>query len=75
LWTPWLIGWNAWAGREFSLGERSAVELALDVFNIPNRGAAQQFLSGGNRINTANYAGLQNIQVPRAAQLSARWKF
>jgi outer membrane receptor for Fe3+-dicitrate len=75
LWTPWLIAWNARVGREFRLNERSSFEVVADVFNITNRGAAQQFVTDGNRINSSNYGGLQNIQTPRSAQFSVRWKF
>ena len=38
-------------------------------------GAAQQFVTGGNQINSTNYGQMQNVQTPRAAQLSARWRF
>jgi hypothetical protein len=75
LWTPWLIAWNTRFGREFSLGEHSSLELVTDIFNVTNRGAAQQFASGGNQLNSANYGVTQNIQLPRSAQFSARWKF
>ncbi|HEY7180543.1 MAG TPA: hypothetical protein VIC84_03940 [Blastocatellia bacterium] len=75
LWTPWLIAWNARVGREFRLNERSSFEVVADVFNITNRGAAQQFVTDGNRINSSNYGGLQNVQTPRSAQFSVRWKF
>ncbi len=75
LWTPWLITWNARIGREFAVSEHSSFEVAADFFNITNRGAAQQFVTGGNQINGSNYGGLQNIQTPRTAQFSVRWKF
>jgi hypothetical protein len=75
LWTPWLIAWNARGGREFRIKERSTVELYVDFFNITNRGAAQQFVTGGQQINSTNYGGLTNVQLPRSAQFSARWKF
>ena len=75
MWTPWLTTWNTRLGRSFRLSENSSVEVAADIFNLTNRGAAQQPLSGANQINTANYGGFQNIQTPRAAQLSARWRF
>jgi hypothetical protein len=75
LWTPWLITWNSRIGREFRVTERSSVELDFDLFNITNRGAAQQFVTGGQQINSTNYGGLQNIQTPRSAQFSARFKF
>ena len=75
LWTPWLITWNARVGREFRITEHSTLEAASDFFNITNRGAAQQFVTGGQQINSTNYGGLQNIQTPRLAQFSLRYKF
>jgi hypothetical protein len=75
LWTPWLIAWNTRIGREFTVSERSRIEIVADIFNLTNRGAAQQFINGGWQINSANYGGLQNIQTPRSAQFSARWHF
>jgi hypothetical protein len=75
LWTPWLTTWNARVGRAFALREFSSLEVALDTFNLTNRGAAQQFVTGGNQINSSNYGQMQNVQTPRAAQLSARWRF
>jgi hypothetical protein len=75
LWTPWLTTWNTRLGRDFALGEGTSLEIAADVFNITNRGAAQQPVSNAQQINSANYGGFQNIQTPRAAQLSARWRF
>jgi hypothetical protein len=75
LWTPWLIAWNARGGRDFRITEHSTLELYADFFNITNRGGAQQFVTGGQQINSTNYGGLTNIQLPRSAQFSARWKF
>lgn len=75
IWTPWLITWNSRIGRDFRVTEHSAVEIAADFFNITNRGAAQQFVTGGNQINSVNYGGLQNIQTPRSAQFSIRYRF
>jgi outer membrane receptor for Fe3+-dicitrate len=75
LWTPWLITWNARVGREFRLNERSSFEMVAAVFNIANRGAARQSVTGGYQINISNYVDLQNIQTPRSAQFAVRWKF
>jgi hypothetical protein len=75
LWAPWLIAGNAPVWREFRLSEQSAFEVVADFFNLTNRGAAQQFVTNGNQINSSNYGGLQNIQTPRSAQFSVRWKF
>lgn len=75
LWCPWLIALNTHVSRTFRLGERSSIEAALDVFNLTNRGAAQQFVSGANQINSKNYGLTQNIQLPRSGQIVLRWKF
>jgi hypothetical protein len=75
LWTPWLTTWNLRIGRTFPIHEFSSVEVALDTFNLINRGAAQQFVTGGNQINSGNYDQMQNVQPPRAAQISGRWRF
>jgi hypothetical protein len=74
LWTPWLKALNARVGRTFKLAPGSSVDVSLDVLNITNSGAGQQFL-GGNNITSINFGQIQNIQTPRAAQLSARLQF
>lgn len=74
IWTPWLKTWNARVGRTFKLGGVTSVEFDLDVLNIANAGAGQQFL-GGNNLTSVNFGQIQNIQTPRAAQLSARLQF
>jgi hypothetical protein len=74
IWTPWLKAWNARAGRTFNLGSDTSVEFDLDILNIVNAGAGQQFL-GGNNITSANFGQIQNIQTPRAVQASVRLKF
>jgi hypothetical protein len=74
LWTPWLKAWNARVGRSFKLGNSATAELDVDVLNIANAGAGQQFL-GGNNITSANFGLYQNIQTPRAGQLSFRIQF
>jgi hypothetical protein len=61
--------------RSFAVRDFSSLEVALDTFNLTNRGAAQQFVTGGNQINSTNYDQMQNVQTPRAAQISARWRF
>jgi Carboxypeptidase regulatory-like domain/TonB dependent receptor/TonB-dependent Receptor Plug Domain len=75
LWTPWLLQWNARVGRDFRITERQTVLAALDVLNITNQGAAQQFISGANQVNSKNHGGLQNVQLPRQAQVTLRWSF
>lgn len=74
LWTPWLKTWNARVGRRFNLGGGTSAEIDLDIFNIPNAGAGQQFLGGNNNTNV-NFGRYQNIQTPRAGQITARLQF
>jgi hypothetical protein len=74
VWTPWLNTWNARVGRVFSVAG-TKLEASLDVFNITNGGADQQFISGANRINSTNYGLLTNRQLPRSAQAVVRWQF
>ena len=72
---PWLIAWDNRFGRDFPIKERQTIQLAFDIFNITNQGAAQQFVGGGNQINSKNYGLTQNVQLPRSAQVSVRYRF
>jgi hypothetical protein len=74
LWTPWLKTWNARVGRSFKSGNGTSFEIDLDVFNIANAAAGQQFL-GGNNNTSANFGLYQNIQTPRAGQITLRLQF
>jgi hypothetical protein len=74
IYCPWLFQWDASLGREFPLGERQSVEADLDVYNLLNAASAQQFVNGNN-ISSSTFGSLQNIQVPRSAQISLRYKF
>jgi len=79
---PNLILWNIRVGRDFVFGARR-VSVAIDVINVTNRDADQQFQSGGNQLyNTTNYAIApdgsfrgQTRQAPRSGQLSIRFAF
>jgi hypothetical protein len=79
---PNLIIWNIRAGRDFTLGGRK-FDIGVDVINVTNRHADQQFQGGGNQLyNTTNYAIApdgsfrgQTRQAPRSAQLSLRYAF
>jgi hypothetical protein len=79
---PNLIIWNIRAGRDFTLGGRK-FDVGVDVINVTNRHADQQFQGGGNQLyNTTNYAIApdgsfrgQTRQAPRSAQLSIRYAF
>ncbi len=74
IWCPWLYQFNTLVGREFKITERQSIEADLNVYNILNGAAAQQFVNGNN-ISSKTFGSLQNIQVPRSAQISLRYKF
>ncbi len=74
IWCPWLIQWNTLIGRTFPIKHGQSVEADLNIYNVTNRGAAQQFVNGTNSAS-ATFGSLQNIQQPRSAQISVRYKF
>jgi len=74
IWCPWLIQWNTLVGREFRITDRQSVEGDVNVYNLTNRGAGQQFVNGNN-ITSSTFGSLQNIQLPRSAQFSVRYHF
>ena len=74
IWCPWLIQWNTLVGREFRITERQAVEADLNIYNLTNNGAGQQFVNGNNAAS-ATFGQLQNVQLPRSAQISLRYHF
>jgi hypothetical protein len=74
IWCPWLLQWDALAGREFQINDRQSVEVDFNLYNILNGGAAQQFVNGNN-IASSTFGSLQNIQLPRSAQFSVRYHF
>jgi hypothetical protein len=63
LWTPWLTTWNL------------RLDASIDVFNVTNNAADQQFVSGGNQVNSPNFGLLTNRQLPRSAQAVVRLQF
>jgi hypothetical protein len=78
---PNLVVWNLRVGRDFRIGNQR-VEAAFDIFNVTNRGAAQQFLGGGNQLYSPNYAidadgnfRGTSLQFARSGQLMLRWTF
>lgn len=74
IWCPWLVQWNALVGREFLITDRQTVEADLNIYNLTNNGAGQQFVNGNNA-SSATFGQLQNIQQPRSAQISFRYRF
>jgi hypothetical protein len=79
---PTLMVWNVRVGRQVPVAGRH-VHLALDLFNVTNHAADQQFQTGGNQLyNTTNYAIAsdgtfrgQSRQPPRSAEISVRVQF
>ncbi len=74
LWTPWLNTWNVRVGRRFRVAG-TTLDTGIDVFNVTNNAADQQFVSGGNQINSTSFGLLTNRQLPRSAQFVARLQF
>jgi hypothetical protein len=66
--------WNIRIGRQFT-GGRLRIEPSLDVLNVVNAGAFQQFLSGANDQTNANYRLQTNLQTPRTAMFTVRVSF
>jgi len=74
IWCPWLTQWNTLLGREFRITDRQSVEADLNIYNLTNNGAGQQFVNGYNAASTT-FGELQNVQLPRSAQISVRYHF
>jgi hypothetical protein len=79
---PAIVAWNARIGRDFRFTAVRRLELAVDIFNITNRGAVQSFLGGGNQLYSPNFAKRadgtfigSSVQPPRSAQLTARFVY
>ena len=74
IYCPWLIQWNGLVGRDFRITDRQGIEADLNLYNITNNGAAQQFVNGNNAAS-GTFGQLQNVQLPRSAQISVRYHF
>ncbi len=74
IYTPWLLQWNALVGRDFRITDRQGIEADLNVYNLTNNGTAQQFVNGNNAAS-GTFGQLQNVQLPRSAQISVRYHF
>ncbi|HLI75834.1 MAG TPA: TonB-dependent receptor [Acidobacteriaceae bacterium] len=74
IYCPWLLQWNALVGRDFHITDRQTIEADLNLYNMTNNGAAQQFVNGNNAAS-GTFGQLQNIQLPRSAQVSLRYHF
>src|SRR5207247_8468581 len=79
---PTMIGWNVRVGRDVAFGARR-LTFALDVDNVTNNPADQQFQTGGNQLyNAIKYAVApdgsfrgQSRQPPRSAEISVPFLF
>ena len=74
IYTPWLLQWNALVGRDFRITDRQGVEADLNLYNLTNNGTGQQFVNGNNAAS-GTFGQLQNVQLPRSAQISVRYHF
>jgi hypothetical protein len=61
-------------GREFKL-QTYRFGVNLDMFNLPNLGKYQGFLSGANQLYSSNYGLGGEVQPPRSVQLELRFIF
>ena len=74
IYTPWLLQWNALVGRDFRITDRQGIEADVNFYNITNNGTGQQFVNGNNAAS-GTFGQLQNVQLPRSAQISVRYHF
>lgn len=48
IWCPWMLRWDALAGREFRITDCQSIEGDVNLYNLLNGGVAQQFVNGNN---------------------------
>ena len=79
---PNLIIWNARFGKDFRFGGARRFTAAVDIINLLNHDADQQFQTGGNQLYSPNFAIAtdgsfvgQTRQPPRSFQISFRFQF
>lgn len=66
---------NLRIGYDVRLATDRRIQLALDIFNLTNQGAYEQWLSGANQQYSPNYGLGRALQFPRVFQISARFAF
>jgi len=71
---PALHVWNLRVGKTIQFGARR-LEAALDVFNLTNHDAFYLIEQGGNQTFSPLFGRGRQRQIPRAAQVSARFVF
>jgi hypothetical protein len=67
--------WNMRVGRDFRMAHNRRVEVAMDIYNVPNINKATGFASGHNQDFSANYQKTQGTQAPRTFMSSVRYQF
>jgi Carboxypeptidase regulatory-like domain/TonB dependent receptor len=72
--TPALHVWNVRVGRRISV-RRVAFDASIDLFNVTNNDADQQFQLGANQTFNPLYGATTYRQLPRSAQLVVRASF
>jgi hypothetical protein len=80
---PSLFSWNLRVGRDVRLGRGGRLTLTVDLLNLTNHAADQEFQVGGNQLfNTATFAIApdgsfrgQARQAPRSGQVGLRYSF
>ncbi|HEX5475310.1 MAG TPA: TonB-dependent receptor [Vicinamibacterales bacterium] len=72
---PALQDLNVRLGYDLNITGNRQVRLALDVFNVMNRGSFEQWLDGANQLYSPNYGLGRARQFPRVFQASVRFSF
>jgi hypothetical protein len=66
---------NLRIGYDIAVGAGRQIQLALDIFNLTNQGAFEQWLDAANQQYSPNYGLGRARQFPRVFQLSTRFTF
>ena len=67
--------WNLRLGRDFRMALRRRLEVAIDIYNLPNVNKETGFATGANQDYTANFGKKQGSQSPRSYLASVRYQF
>jgi outer membrane receptor protein involved in Fe transport len=66
---------NFKVGYQYALTGGRQIQTSLDVFNVANRGAFEQWLGNANQLYSPNYGLGRALQFPRVFQVSVRFMF
>lgn len=66
---------NVRVGYTIPLPAKRQIQFALDIFNLTNQGAYEQWESGANQLYSPNYGVGRARQFPRVFQASVRFEF